>query len=557
MIALLTAILLLLTFFTGCGSEPNSDTPVTEKPTATGGTEEKEPDEIITEEPVVSEGGRQPVSLPLTTEDISFTWWQGFPPPMLPYMDSTNDNTMFQELENRTGIKIEWQDVPASVANEQFMILIGSGEYPDIMNNLNMMYVGGAEQALADEVIINIADYIEYAPNLKYWADQEEYGRVMVSDDGSISQFSQINEAGGLTFSGLVTPTRYLEELNMEAPTTYDELHDYLLACKNEYGNYMYLPQYGALRNNLFFTGYNIGATYGTWGGTVDVPFYVVDGEMRCGILQDEYLEYLNMMHDWYAEGIVDPNFIDNKDRDINSMDILTEKWSLFFDSGSGLENLEKSAETDFRLTPLRAPSINKTDEASKVGLVKEMVTTVVGNSITTSCQKPELCVQMFDYLYSEEGSFLANFGIENEAFEFDTNGEPAFTDLIMNNPEGLSPGWARYKYCYQGGSYVVDPRRDGLLSSEQEKNFDKIVIPSISDEYEIPNGVELNADESNKFNELYSTIDTYMSENIPQFIIGTKSFDEYESFIEQLKTLGIEECMALYQQAYDRFMSK
>lgn len=47
--------------------------------------------------------------------------------------------------------------------------------------------------------------------------------------------------------------------------------------------------------------------------------------------------------------------------------------------------------------------------------------------------------MKLFDYLYSEEGMLLMNFGVEGEQFEY-VDGEIKYTDLIMNNPDGLVP---------------------------------------------------------------------------------------------------------------------
>ena len=57
--------------------------------------------------------------------------------------------------------------------------------------------------------------------------------------------------------------------------------------------------------------------------------------------------------------------------------------------------------------------------------------------SITSSCPDVELAVSVLDWRYSEEGSFLFNYGIEGISFEYDANGEPQYTDLIVKNENG------------------------------------------------------------------------------------------------------------------------
>lgn len=60
--------------------------------------------------------------------------------------------------------------------------------------------------------------------------------------------------------------------------------------------------------------------------------------------------------------------------------------------------------------------------------------------------------MKLFDYLYSEEGMLLMNFGVEGEQFEY-VDGEIKYTDLIMNNPDGFGPRRMRcvpsaYRFC-------------------------------------------------------------------------------------------------------------
>ena len=72
---------------------------------------------------------------------------------------------------------------------------------------------------------------------------------------------------------------------------------------------------------------------------------------------------------------------------------------------------------------------------------------------------------------------------------------------------------------------------------------------------FNIPFYVQLNAEETERYNELSGDLATYVSENHLAFITGAKSFDEFDSFIAQCKNLGAEEIVSLYQTAWDRTM--
>ena len=54
---------------------------------------------------------------------------------------------------------------------------------------------------------------------------------------------------------------------------------------------------------------------------------------------------------------------------------------------------------------------------------------------------------------------------------------------------------------------------------------------------------------------DMYATdLKNYRQENSAKFVVGDKSFDEWNAFVDGMKALGVEEYIATYQQAYDRW---
>lgn len=97
----------------------------------------------------------------------------------------------------------------------------------------------------------------------------------------------------------------WLDELGLDVPETYDELHDVLKAFKEKKG------ADAALVLNYAATGINNGLVqgYGINGLVADAamsePYYQVDDTVMYGPIQPEFKEYLTMVHDWYEEGLI------------------------------------------------------------------------------------------------------------------------------------------------------------------------------------------------------------------------------------------------------------
>ena len=66
-----------------------------------------------------------------------------------------------------------------------------------------------------------------------------------------------------------------------------------------------------------------------------------------------------------------------------------------------------------------------------------------------------------------------------------------------------------------------------------------------------------MTIEESEKFYGTYNDIDTYIDENLLSFIIGTTPLSEFDSFKETLISMGIEDCIAIKQDALDRYNAR
>lgn len=66
-----------------------------------------------------------------------------------------------------------------------------------------------------------------------------------------------------------------------------------------------------------------------------------------------------------------------------------------------------------------------------------------------------------------------------------------------------------------------------------------------------------MTSEEGDEFSTIYSDIDTYVMTSILQFIIGERPIEEFDAFVEQVMSMGIEDCIAIKQAAYDRYAAR
>ena len=118
-------------------------------------------------------GARGLTQLPITEEPITIQVWKGLNEPV---MTSWDQCIVYDELEKRTGIHIEWVYPPVGSERDNFNLRIASNDLPHMFVEGRSQYAGSLDEICDDEVFMDITPYYEagYTPNYKYLRDPYE-----------------------------------------------------------------------------------------------------------------------------------------------------------------------------------------------------------------------------------------------------------------------------------------------------------------------------------------------------------------------------------------------
>ncbi|MDR0929011.1 MAG: hypothetical protein LBM74_04775, partial [Oscillospiraceae bacterium] len=130
----------------------------------------------------------------------------------------------------------------------------------------------------------------------------------------------------------------------------------------------------------------------------------------------------------------------------------------------------------------------------------------------------------------------------------------PQFTDLIWKNDLGTA---THMMIAYAANISWPFENVVGRDSEPALTNYAKTWDSNNDASYSFPNGVTLTPDEIAVYSDFYPDIKTYVEEMTVQFIMGLTPVSEYDAFVETLKGLGIEDLIAAYQTAYDRYINR
>ena len=292
--------------------------------------------------------------------------------------------------------------------------------------------------------------------------------------------------------------------------------------------------------------------------GLVTMDTYVDIGKVEIGFARQEFKEVLAWFRKLYEEGLLDPNFA-TVDQETITANMLTGKAGASAGACGSILGTWLTTNKDVEDYSL-AGTKNLVAKRGDTPMYGHYNYDVVGSvaSITTSCENPEKVAQFFNYGYTEEGHMLYNFGIEGESYEMQ-DGKPVYTDLVLNNPDGLTANQAlsEYQLAVGNGPFVQD--KDYLLQyykeDEQKEALERWSDHTAKD-YKLP-AITINADDSGEYASLTSELQTYRDEMIIKFIRGEESLDNFDAYLNTLNSMGIERLREIIQNAVDEYNSR
>ncbi len=471
-------------------------------------------------------------------------------------INSYNDFEYMQKLEELTGVHVETSEVNFFTASEQYNVILASGDYPDLIKNLGSYYSTGLSGALSDDIIMDFTDDLSrYAPNYDYLihsnADETRYYLT----DGKVLQFMGTYDSF-INNQGLVLRKDWLEECGLDVPETYDELHNVLKTFQDKYNCSTAIY----MNNNCTITnlteGYNV-ATYnvsgsgGAGGSGAGLPYFVEDGVVKCSFLEDGYRNYLTMIHQWYEEGLMDSDFVSIEYDPFSSYlsgQITSDQMGVWCTSGEGIDNYTVP------VICMASPVQNKGDMQHLTEMTLAPADDITAISISSACENPEIAMAWLDYWFSEDGIAFYNFGLEGTDYTLDENNTPLFTDAVVNNEFGLSASnYMRCRCAFGTMPSLMLRYRSAYLNSDLVNEAWDVWTSNLDGTMAISSNVTMTTEQKEAESYKASDIMTYANQMISQFANGDMDIDtQWDTFVSNLKDMGIEECIALEQAAYD-----
>jgi putative aldouronate transport system substrate-binding protein len=491
---------------------------------------------------------------PIQTKE-TLTLWAMFPPNLTGVRTKWDDTPFFQEWQKVTGVPMKFIHPAANQEKESLNMMLASGDLPELIEyDWLKEFPGGPEKAISDGYILKLNDLIDkHAPNFKaYLKAHPEVDKQVKTDNGSYYVFPFLRgDANSMVYQGPIIRKDWLDELGLTVPTTIDEWYTVLKAFKEKKGVESPIT---LLSSPKALAALDYGGFTGAFGVLKD--FYVENGKIKYGPMEPGYKEFLATFRKWYAEGLIDKNFATVDTKTLDASMTSGRAGSTIGNTGAGIGKwtpVLKEKDAKAVLAPAPYPVLNKGDKP-KFGQKDFAYGSGKSTAITAKTKNPELAVKLLDYGYSEEGSKLFNFGAEGSSYKLDNN-YPKYTDLLMKNPDKLSPAQAFSLYTrsnYYGPFVLAKEFNEQYLALPEQReaiqtwqtDMDKYILPPIT----------ATPQESSELASIMTDVKTLVDETSLKIILGAEPIEAFDKYVEKLKSLKIDRAIEIEEAALARY---
>lgn len=396
-------------------------------------------------------------------------------------------------------------------------------------------------------MFVALDNYFSVMPNFSGWLDANPVIKAeLTAEDGHIYYVPGTN-VGKDYQPVLMYNQKWLDDAGIQAPETLDDFVDMLRWFKEHDMNgngktddeipmsimadmlpYMFGPAFGLDIVSGFQADDN-----------GNVVYAYADAENF-----KAYLEFLNSL---YQEGLLEVEYTSlDRDQVIERMSndltgvAFDFSWAMSMMYSNVLPYYDGTAATAFiGVAPLSSDNY----KGYYVGRVE------LGNmfGVNASSSKAELACKFLDYAMSEPCQTMYQWGIEGESYTVDASGNKSYTEQASDNDWlqqlGINP------------SFVV-PAQQSVVSTDALVADWHAECNAWQEQFVVDPWpfIYSTTEESEVINTYMVDIETYVNENATAFITGTKSLDVFDSYIEGLDALKLQEVLAVKQNQYSRY---
>lgn len=500
--------------------------------------------------------------LPFTTEDVTLTVLIK----QNTLVEDYETNFFTKYIEENTGVKLDFEFLPADdseALNKVSVMLASKQKLPDVinltvsLNNASMLATNGG--------FVTLDEYIGVCtPNFDATCERyPEYDLLKYSKslDGHIYALPQ--HAGGLhdsVPSKMVVNKVWLQNLNIEEPTTTEEFADMLRAFKNGDPNGNGLKdEYGLVGSTTYDPELYLMNAFTYEDGSKHIQ--IKDGKLTSAAITNEWREGLRYIHTLYAEELLAPiSYSQDYSQQraiINNEECCIVGAFMYFSQNAMATTCPYYNDVTI-IAPLIGPE----------GVQYARYSRIYPNCqwfVTKDCANAELAVRVGDFMFTDEARILNRFGLEGEHYRLAEDDDVCCFDdyepVLLQTNEGIDL-WSQVQNIYWRNNC---PGVISALVNEYVWNGDvnngnwRIGQGATKYGHYLPEeGTYLpmlvfTEDQNYEISDIETSVLSYINESKTRFISGDLDIDtDWDAYVSELQAIGLDEWLGMLQEVYD-----
>lgn len=449
-------------------------------------------------------------------------------------------------------ITLDMQAIPDASYPEKRNVTLASGELPSI--------IMGVDRSVANEygakgMFVNLMDYVDQMPNMKKAVEESALIQASMPSPTELYGIpAQIVTPGNVVSAGayiMMARADIMEELGIEDPKTFDDFYNMLVKMKEAYpDSYPFINRqkadflFGVFAAGLDLNAYPAGYCQTSWA-----LFDEETGTFSNVMEEENFKFYIEFMKKLYDEKLLDPTYAADdtsiwESKLVSGQGFVSVDW---FSRPEMMTNMAVGDNASFRMKAILPPTLGEEQALySNLGIGGYKV-------ISAKTENLDRLLELVDYwVFSEEGSMLTTYGIEDDTYTVDESGivSRVFKDGVASKLDFD----ARYGVMYTTfwsftpdyfGYSLYDETASDLLNDTWNT-----VEPALVDG---PPTIMLSAEDQEAYNEFLVDLRDGMYTIVNQFIMGQRDMSEWDEAIAEAEDLGLAEYIDMLNATYAR----
>lgn len=481
----------------------------------------------------------------------------------------SKDLYILKKMSEATGVDINVIPIPSSGFVEKRNAMIASKTLPDLMFNSDPGVYALVAEYGPKGIFYPIDTLFDKMPNfmnlLKLYPNFDQF---MKNPDGHIYGFPKLNDFNMYDWGWCIRRDLLTgEEMTADKINTLDDFYKALQILKKKTGSAPWVARAEKNAENRFLP-----ALVPAFETGLRVYFNSQSNKYQFGPFDANYFTMIEFLNKGYKDGLIHPDIFTIGD----------DEFDTFLSNGTGtffIDNMGKcmmltalndavgvtadtiaKQEWPWPFQVILPPQINGKRYYGTVN--SGMIDYSKLWTVSATTKNPEAVAKVVDWAYSPIGNQTLIWGEEGYTFKKNADGKPVYIlteekgwpyltkDAIHVYDLGLyHGGWNNFLWTERifGLEWMESlSKRNTLIMGRKLYDINKVVPAQAPP-------IMLSKEAISRKKEIENPINTYCDENTIKFIVGTRPLNEWKNFLDELKKMGAEELVKIYNDAAKR----